>query len=243
MQAEGDGTLTVQSHNQYDSSGLDSRDLKKDPMETFKQWFKGAIDSGVVDEPESVCLSTVSSDGRVSSRFVLLKRIDDRGFVFFTNYDSRKATELSSNPRASMAIYWSKLFRQVRINGSTERIESLESLEYFNSRPIGSRIGAWASPQSKPIRDRQQLVDNLNEVERRFGLELNSSLDGSANDQVTQVEIPLPPNWGGIRLVPDEIEFWAGRRNRLHDRFVYRRSLNHDGRGNHSEWILERLAP
>ncbi|KAG0144439.1 hypothetical protein CROQUDRAFT_622986 [Cronartium quercuum f. sp. fusiforme G11] len=235
------GSTTIETHLQYHSSGLNESDLSDDPIHLFQKWFKYAQLSNLISEPEAVCLSTSTPSGLVSSRYVLLKRVDSRGFTFFTNYESRKAQEMNDNPRASMALYWGPLHQQIRIGGRTCKISESDSQIYFDTRPVGSRIGAWASPQSKPISDRQELMRLVSEREKSFGVET-----GSVNRQVpTQddlnLQLPVPPHWGGILLIPDEIEFWVGRPNRLHDRFRYTREFLKDGTC--SGWVRVRLAP
>lgn len=163
-------------------------------------------------------LATATRAGRVSARIVLLKDFDERGFCFFTNYKSAKAKELSGNPRAALVFFWQPLYRQVRIEGSVQQMSRAEANAYFLTRPYGSQIGAWASPQSEPIPDREFLENRAKEFERKYG-----------------EKVPRPPHWGGYRVVPNTIEFWQGRENRLHDRLVYRRTQ----RG----WKIVRLAP
>lgn len=187
-------------------------------MELFEDWFEAANRSGVY-LPEALSLATSTPDGRPSSRMVLLKEFDDRGFVFFTNYESRKAGELRDNPRAAMLFHWAFLQRQVRIEGRVERVSREESEAYFRSRERRSRIGAWASKQSRPLASRNELEERVSDMERRF--------EGH--------EIPLPEFWGGYRLVPGRIEFWQGRLHRLHDRIVF--TDTDDG------WRAERLFP
>jgi pyridoxamine 5'-phosphate oxidase len=167
----------------------------------------------------STTLATATKDGRPSARIVLLKSFSDLGFVFFTNYLSRKAKELSENPRASLLFYWPQLWRQVRIEGDVEKISAADSESYFESRPLGSKLGAWASHQSEVVENRETLEARFGELEKRFG-----------------EEVPRPEYWGGYRLKPNSIEFWQGRDNRLHDRLRYR--LQEDG-----AWLIERLAP
>ncbi len=198
---------------------LDREDLADDPIEQFEDWFGYACESVPMD-PNAVSISTVDSQGRPSSRTVLLKYFDENGFVFFTNYESRKAHQIDSNPWVSMLFFWSDAARQVKIRGKAERIPTAESLKYFMSRPRGSQIGAWVSAQSSVISSRSLLESKFQEIKKKF----------------KQKEIPLPDFWGGYRVVPEEIEFWQGRRNRLHDRFQY--SRQHDG-----SWTIERLAP
>jgi pyridoxamine 5'-phosphate oxidase len=198
--------------------GLSETDLDADPVRQFQQWYEAAIGTGI-SEPNAMSLATVAADGQPSLRTVLLKLYDQRGFVFFTNYESRKAQEMAGNPRVACLFPWVALARQVCIAGQVEKISTAESLRYFATRPRGSQIGAWASHQSQVITSRSLLEMKVDEMRRRFA-------DG---------EIPLPGFWGGFRLVPQSIEFWQGRESRLHDRFRY--SRQGDG------WALARLAP
>ena len=202
---------------EYTREGLRRTDLDPDPIAQFRQWFGEAASAELV-EPNAMVLGT--TDGkRPSSRTVLLKAYDERGFVFFTNYESRKAQEIAKNPGASLLFPWYPLERQVGILGRAERISAAESLAYFASRPHGSRLGAWVSQQSTVVSSRQFLEMKWDEMKRKFA-------DG---------EVPLPSFWGGIRVVPTEIEFWQGRENRLHDRFRYTRLGD--------AWTIERLSP
>ena len=189
-----------------------------DPIDFFKVWYEAAEESGIF-MPESVALATTTRDGAPSVRMVLLKSVDERGFVFFTNYGSRKATELEENPRAALCFHWAVLERQVRVTGAAERISEEESHTYFSSRDRGSRIGAWASKQSEPLPDRAELEERVREARKRF-----------AGD-----DVPLPPFWGGYRIRPETIEFWQGKADRLHERLVFTR----DG----DDWSTERLYP
>lgn len=205
---------------EYALAGLSKEDLASDPVEQFGHWLAQAKGAESPDFT-AMMLATADREGRPSARVVLLKEWDERGFVFFTNYESRKARDLAENPRASLAFYWAPLDRQVRIEGAVERTSREESLAYFRSRPRGAQLGAWASPQSQVVAGREELDRELEELAARFG----------------EGEIPLPDSWGGFRLVPDEIEFWQGRPNRLHDRFRFLRRP--DG-----GWSApERLAP
>ena len=188
------------------------------PLDQFDAWFKTAASCGL-KEPNAMALAT--ADGSPSVRYVLLKGYDDRGFVWYTNYDSRKGRELTANPHASLTFHWADLERQVRIEGCVEQTTAAESDEYFRTRPSTSRIGAWSSPQSEVIPDRAAL-------EALFARFREEHPDDAA--------IPRPPNWGGFRIVPERIEFWQGRPSRLHDRLCFRR-------GTSGNWILERLAP
>jgi pyridoxamine 5'-phosphate oxidase len=190
-----------------------------DPFEQFGRWFEEAKASGL-REPTAMTLATASPEGAPSARMVLLKGFDERGFVFYTNHGSRKGGELLSNPRAALVFYWSPLERQVRIAGAVAPVSAEESDAYFRSRPRGSRLGAWASEQSRPLAGREELDRRVAELEREF--------DGR--------EIPRPPHWGGFRVVPVEMEFWQGRADRLHDRMLYSRAP--DG-----GWRLGRLSP
>ena len=201
----------------YTRDGLSRADLDPDPVAQFRRWFTQAVEAQIV-EPNAMVLGT--TDGkRPSARSVLLKAYDERGFVFFTNYESRKAKEIAANAHVSLLFPWYSLERQVSILGRAERISTAESLAYFVSRPHGSRLGAWVSQQSSVINSRQLLEMKLEEIKQKFA-------DG---------EVPLPSFWGGFRVVPSEIEFWQGRENRLHDRFRYLRAGD--------SWTIERLAP
>lgn len=198
--------------------GLPDLAAGDDPIKLFGEWYRAAEESGML-LPETMTLATSNRDGRPSARAVLLKKWSDRGFVFFTNYVSRKAKELDENPFAALLFHWPILERQVRVEGPVERISEDESAAYFRTRARGSRIGAWASYQSDVLADRDELERRVRETEERF----------SGQD------IPLPPFWGGYRVIPELIEFWQGRVNRLHDRLAYRRV---DG-----DWQTERLWP
>jgi len=202
----------------YTRDGLRRGDLEADPVGQFRKWFNEAVAAELV-EPNAMVLST--TDGvRPSSRTVLLKAYDERGLVFFTNYESRKARDIAADAHVSLLFPWYPLERQVGILGRAERISAAESLAYFTSRPHGSRLGAWVSQQSAVINSRKLLEMKWDEMKRKFA-------DG---------EVPLPSFWGGFRVVPSEFEFWQGRENRLHDRFRYARA--EDG-----GWMIERLSP
>jgi pyridoxamine 5'-phosphate oxidase len=203
---------------EYARARLDEASVSSDPLAEFARWFDEALKAQVL-EPNAMTLATATSDALPSARTVLLKGFDQRGFVFFTDYRSRKSAELDNNPRAALVFYWGELERQVRITGSVERTSVQESDAYFQTRPLGSRLGAWVSHQSRVIPSRSQLESGLREVKERF----------------SSGEVPLPPHWGGYRLHPGEIEFWQGRENRLHDRIRYTR----DG----ERWRVERLSP
>ena len=205
---------------EYGDAGLDDPDLAADPVTMFRRWMQDTIDSGL-HEPNAMVVSTVSPRGRPSSRMVLLKGVDERGFVFYTNYDSRKGAELLANPACALLFTWHDLQRQVRVEGRAEQVSREESAAYFATRPRGSQLGAWASPQSTEAATRSELDESYRAAEERF--------DGS--------DVPLPDNWGGFRVVPEVVEFWQGRRGRMHDRLVYRRPA---GAG---EWEVVRLAP
>lgn len=200
-------------------SGLKRTDLDVDPYRQFQQWFEQVTESGT-PEPNAMALATVSPSGQPSLRTVLLKLYDERGFVFFTNYSSRKAHDISANPRVAILFYWPAQGRQVKVTGTAAKISLAESVKYFATRPRGSQLGAWASPQSQIITSRALLEIKFSEMAHKFA-------DG---------HIPLPSFWGGYRVVPDTIEFWQARKNRLHDRFLY----SHDDA---DTWRIERLAP
>jgi len=208
-----------EQRKEHNRSSLLEEDLDSDPIRQFLSWFEEASQSGVA-ESNGMTLATATPDGRPSARVVLLRGVDDRGFAFFTNYESRKARELEANPYAALVFFWHELERQIRVEGRVERVAGSESDQYFQSRPIGARIGAWASPQSQVVPGREVL-------ESRFG-ELES--------QYPEGEIPRPANWGGYRLIPDSIEFWQGRPNRLHDRLRYTKREQ-------GGWLIERMAP
>ena len=199
-------------------AGLDEADVFADPMDQFRAWMSEAIDAGL-SFPNAMTLATATGAGAPSARIVLLKGIDERGFVFFTNYESRKGRELADNPRAAVVFHWQELGRQVRAAGPVAALPPEESTAYFRSRPRGSRLAAWASRQS-------DVIGSRDELEERFAAVAAAYVDK---------EIPIPPFWGGYLLAPEEIELWQGRRDRLHDRLRYRR------RG--ERWIIERLSP
>jgi pyridoxamine 5'-phosphate oxidase len=203
----------------YEKGALDEATVAEDPFEQFERWLSEALATDGLPEPNAVTVATVSDDGQPSARVVLLRGYDARGFVFFTNYDSRKGRELDGAGKASFLFFWAALERQIRIDGTVERLSASESDAYFARRPRGHRLSAWASPQSAVVPSRATLEAGMLEAERRF--------EGG--------EVPRPPNWGGYRIVPHAFEFWQGRRNRVHDRIAYVRS----GEG----WTRERLAP
>ena len=198
---------------------LDEKQVERDPIKQFQLWFDEAI-AAKLPLPEAMTLATATPEGRPSARMVLLKQVDEHGFVFFTNYHSAKAVELESNPYAALVFYWSRLDRQVRVEGRVERTPAEESQEYFQTRPRESQIGAWASPQSSVIAGRGVLEQRARELE----------------DYYRDREIECPGHWGGYRLRPDKIEFWKSRIGRLHDRILY--ELTSGG-----EWSIKRLAP
>lgn len=196
---------------------LHAEDLAPDPMSQFAAWFEEVLDSDQ-REPYAMTLATADADGVPSARTVLLKGHDERGFVFFTNHGSRKGTELVANPRAALVFYWNPLDRQVCVRGRVERLSLEESTAYWNTRPRGSRLGAWASQQSRVLESREVLDERVQELDDRF-----------------DDDIPLPEFWGGYLLSPETVEFWQGRTNRLHDRFRYTRGAD--------DWSIDRLYP
>jgi pyridoxamine 5'-phosphate oxidase len=203
---------------EYRRESLDESQVVADPVEQFRRWFNQAVDAQL-PEPNAMALATADGSGAPACRMVLLKDFSDRGFVFCTDYRSRKGGELEDNARAALCFWWGPLERQVRITGRVTRTDTTESEAHFNARPRGSQLGAWASAQSSVIADRAALEASHAEVDRKYS--------GGA--------VPLPPHWGGFRVIPDSFEFWQGRESRLHDRLRYRP----EGK----VWIVERLSP
>ncbi|GAA5912313.1 hypothetical protein JCM6882_002555 [Rhodosporidiobolus microsporus] len=257
---------TVSSHETYLSSGIpSSSSLASSPLTQFSHWFAHAQSRPKdVPEPEAMSVSTVDPLSHIpSTRVVLLKQVDDRGFVFYTNYASRKGRELFPHGfdgegdavkggYASAAFYWRALHLSVRVVGRAEKVDAQTTKAYFDSRPVGSRVGAWASEQSAVLASgtREELEDKVRQVERRFGVP-EGTATGTASfvdvgpegkaapTEVKEVDIPVPPFWGGVRIVPFEVEFWAGRESRLHDRYRYTREEGDE----EGEWKIERLSP
>jgi pyridoxamine 5'-phosphate oxidase len=203
----------------YTLEGLSVSDINPNPFIQFKQWFDQAI-TAQLPEPNAMTVATVTPDGKPRARMVLLKGFDERGFVFYTNYNSHKGQELAQNPQASLVFWWAELERQVRICGRTEKASESESDEYFYSRPLNSRLGAWASNQSEVIESREVLEQRMQELQIQY----------------QNQDVKRPPHWGGLRVIPTEIEFWQGRSNRLHDRLLYTRL-------NNGSWEIVRLSP
>jgi pyridoxamine 5'-phosphate oxidase len=204
---------------EYTRAGLDVSDVQSSPFEQFAIWFDQACEAALI-EPNAMSLATADDKGRPSVRTVLLKYFDGEGFVFFTNYESKKARQIAQNPNAALLFPWIGLERQVIIEGNVEKVSAAESLKYFLKRPLGSQLGAWVSRQSSVVSSRQMLEMEFEKMKRKFA-------DG---------KVPLPDFWGGYRVVPREFEFWQGRSNRLHDRIRYRRDSQ-------AGWIIERLSP
>ena len=203
----------------YSLAGLLEKDLARDPFRQFEKWFQEAEGAKVI-EPNAMTVATATKDGRPSARTALLKGVDGRGFVFFTNYESRKGRELATNPHATLVFPWLALERQVIVEGTVTKASREESEAYFHSRPHASQLGAWVSQQSSIVANRAVLEDGYKAVERKYA----------------GLTVPIPPNWGGFRLAPERVEFWQGRRSRLHDRLRYVRDK--DG-----SWSVERLSP
>jgi pyridoxamine 5'-phosphate oxidase len=204
----------------YDRDTLDETRAATEPFAQFRSWIDDALAADLL-EPNAMTLATVDEQGHPAARIVLLRGWNERGFVFFTNYVSAKGRELGRNPSAALVFFWDRLERQVRINGSVEKLRAEESDAYFERRPRGSRVSAWASPQSQIIPSRAVLEERMAATDLRF----------------TGINVPRPPHWGGYRVVPERIEFWQGRPNRAHDRLVYTRERLHDS------WKRDRLAP
>src|SRR5262245_30157722 len=207
---------------QFMAKGLKESDLWADPFQQFANWYQ-LVEASQIRLPEAMTLATSTPDGRPSARMVLLRGVDERGFCFYTNFASRKGEELAANPHAAIALHWPEVLRQVRAAGRVVRVADAESDAYWYARPRASRISAWASAQSEPVATREELEARVAEIEARFA-------DG---------EVPRPEGWGGFRVVPDEIEFWQHRDDRLHDRFLYRRSGDRPG----ADWQVVRLQP
>ena len=204
---------------EYTQHGLERGNLHPNPFEQFALWFRQACDANLV-EPNSMALATLSASGEPALRMMLLKYFDERGFVFFTNYESDKAKQMAENPQVALLFPWTPLQRQLKIVGRVEKVPTTESIKYFLTRPRGSQLGAWSSPQSQVITSRQLLELQFDKMRRKFAAG----------------EVPLPSFWGGYRIVPHSFEFWQGRENRLHDRFLYSKHAN-------GEWLIERLEP
>jgi pyridoxamine 5'-phosphate oxidase len=220
MASSADPDILAALRREYGDAGLDTADLAPDPVAMFRRWMHHTIVSGL-HEPNAMVVSTVSPEGRPSARMVLLKGVDERGFVFYTNYDSRKGHDLEANPAASLLFPWHDLQRQVRVEGTATKVSRAESEAYFAARPRGSQLGAWASPQSRDVSSRDDLDRLYADAEARFAAD---------------AEVPLPPQWGGYRVRPDVMEFWQGRKGRMHDRMVYQRDTG-------DAWSIVRLAP
>jgi pyridoxamine 5'-phosphate oxidase len=209
--------LPADLRSEYQQAAFDESAAAATPLGQFDKWFREAL-SAQLPEPNAMTLATCDTEARPSARIVLIKSYDERGFVFFTNYESHKAHDLTANNRAALLFFWPELERQIRVQGRVEKISAVDSDQYFSSRPLASRIGAWASPQSQVLPSRTALEARVAAFEAEYG-------DNP----------PRPPHWGGYRVVPQVMEFWQGRRNRLHDRLQYRL--------NNGNWKLERLAP
>ncbi len=208
-----------QWRREYLQGGLERKDLDPNPQQQFHLWFEQAQKTDMPD-PTAMILSTVASNGQPSQRTVLLKYYDEQGYIFFTNFESRKAREMKENNRVSLLFVWCAMERQIQINGTAEKISATESAKYFMTRPKESQIAAWVSSQSHKLSSRQILLQKFNEMKTKFG----------------EGKIPLPSFWGGYRVRPEEIEFWQGRKSRLHDRFLYSKT-------DEASWSIERLAP
>jgi pyridoxamine 5'-phosphate oxidase len=211
--------LVANFRNEYISNGIHEAELKENPIDQFEIWFNEAVNNKL-REPNAMHLATATPDGKPSGRVVLLKGFDERGFIFYTNYSSRKSHEIESNGYAAITFLWLELYKQVRVEGTIHRIPPIEANHYFNSRPRGSQISAWASMQSQPVNNRQELEKRMEDIEHQF--------NGKP--------VERPENWGGYCLSPTKVEFWLGRANRLHDRILY--ELQDD-----NSWTKQRLSP
>ncbi len=213
------GTDIAALRQEYQRLSLDVHDVASDPLTQFSTWFQEALEVEV-REPNAMTLATVDSEGKPAARIVLLKGVDERGFSFYTNHESRKGVELAANPSAALVFHWMALERQVRVEGTATKLDHEEASAYFVQRPRGSRLGAWASPQSRMIASREVLEERLVEIEKRFG----------------ERDVPCPSHWGGYVISPSRVEFWQGRPSRLHDRVVYELGAS-------NRWKVSRLAP
>jgi pyridoxamine 5'-phosphate oxidase len=211
-------TNIAKLNRQYHDQELSEKTVPGDPLRLFHHWFTAAVKARVLD-PHAMALSTTGAAGKPTARMVLLKNLDDQGFIFFTNYLSRKGKELKRHPQAGLLFFWAPMSRQVRVEGKVKKLSARESDEYFKTRPRGSQLSAWASHQSEVVESREALEERMRELGKKY----------------RHKKIPRPPYWGGYRVVPDSIEFWSGRLDRLHDRLLYQRK---DG-----GWNLKRLAP
>lgn len=223
MTSPSDQNRLAALRREYGDAGLDLPDLESEPTAMFRRWLDETVDAGV-HEPNAMVVSTVGADGVPSSRMVLLKGVDEHGFVFFTNYESAKAQEIDAHPHVSLLFPWQDIQRQVRVVGTASRVSQVESEAYFAGRPRDSQLGAWASPQSRVVASRSALDERYGGVLAQF-VELDA--------------VPLPPFWGGFRVEPSSVEFWQGRKGRLHDRLRYRRAEPDAN----APWTVERLAP
>ena len=210
----------IETRHDYSKDQLDEGAVARDPFAQFQSWFDAANAAGV-PEPNAMVVATATAEGRPSSRVVLMRGFDERGFVFYTNYESRKGSDLAANPFASCVWFWQGMERQIRVEGSVARAEPAESDDYWRGRPRMSKLGAWVSDQSSAVESRQALEAEMATLQERFPTD----------------DVPRPPHWGGFRVVPTVVEFWQGRRSRLHDRIVYRRT------GPDAPWEIVRLAP
>lgn len=211
--------LVANLREDYRAKTLEIEEVADNPIQQFEVWFKEALESAI-KEPNAMTVATIGLNAKPSARILLLKGFDTQGFLFYTNYDSQKGKELAHNPNIALVFLWKELERQVRIEGKAKKISAKRSADYFRSRPKGSQIGAWASPQSQALTNRKELEENYTRLEQQY---------------MNQLVLPKPPHWGGYLVIPDRMEFWQGRSSRLHDRINY--TLQED------QWLIERLAP